>query len=318
MPHCRDQFTDTAPGHRPDAVAGGVRDEFTLMSIAIDPTERRVAAEVPAHAVRKPPSRVGRLALITVLGGVGLVGLSAGAYSMLSGLAGPPPSKVRLGRVSADWPDLRDGVPALAPSHRSTDAVPARAPADAALADPAPARVAVAPVDTKAPELKAPENRAAEAKPVEMKPVQVAGVAPPARPARLPAIENAATVPAAPAVALVEKARTAPLVAPTPVETTRARATTGATFAALPPAPTETAPKPKPAPVVARTKPAAKPAAAPAEKVAAAQPAQAAEPEAEETEMFGMKVPSLAPVGRKLAEGVEALGNAVKRFPEQF
>ncbi|KQP30203.1 hypothetical protein ASF27_04460 [Methylobacterium sp. Leaf102] len=306
------------------------------MSIAIDPTERRIAAEGRAPAEPKAPSRVMRAALIAVLGGVGLVGLSAGAYSMLSGLAGPPPSKVRIGRISADWPDLRDGVPALASSHRPSGPVPAEA-------DPLPVRAVVAPVEAKAQEAKAFETKALEAKVVEAKapetkavevkllqtkpadvkavdtkPVQVANIASPSKPARLPPIENAATVPSAPAVALVEKARTAPLVAPTPVETTRARATTGGTFAALPPASAEAGPKAKPAPVVARTKPAAKPVPAASEKVAAAQPAQAAEPEAEETEMFGMKVPSLAPVGRKLVEGVEALGNAVKRFPEQF
>ncbi|KQT98955.1 hypothetical protein ASG60_04405 [Methylobacterium sp. Leaf469] len=306
------------------------------MSIAIDPTERRIAAEGRAPAEPKAPSRVMRAALIAVLGGVGLVGLSAGAYSMLSGLAGPPPSKVRIGRISADWPDLRDGVPALASSHRPSGPVPAEA-------DPLPVRAVVAPVEAKAQEAKAFETKALEAKVVEAKapetkavevkllqtkpadvkavdtkPVQVANIASPLKLARLPPIENAATVPSAPAVALVEKARTAPLVAPTPVETTRARATTGGTFAALPPASAEAGPKAKPAPVVARTKPAGKTVPGASEKVAAAQPAQAAEPEAEETEMFGMKVPSLAPVGRKLVEGVEALGNAVKRFPEQF
>ncbi|KQP65913.1 hypothetical protein [Methylobacterium sp. Leaf112] len=296
------------------------------MSIAIDPTERRIAAEGRAPAEPKAPSRVMRAALIAVLGGVGLVGLSAGAYSMLSGLAGPPPSKVRIGRISADWPDLRDGVPALASSHRPSGPVPAEA-------DPLPVRAVVAPVEAKAQEAKileakAPETKAvevkvfptkpADVKAVDTKPVQVANIASPSKPARLPPIENAATVPSAPAVALVEKARTAPLVAPTPVETTRARATTGGTFAALPPASAEAGPKAKPAPVVARTKPAGKTVPGASEKVAAAQPAQAAEPEAEETEMFGMKVPSLAPVGRKLVEGVEALGNAVKRFPEQF
>jgi hypothetical protein len=31
-----------------------------------------------------------------------------------------------------------------------------------------------------------------------------------------------------------------------------------------------------------------------------------------------MKVPSLAPAGRKIAEGVEALGNAVRNLPSAF
>lgn len=286
------------------------------MSIALDPSEMRAPGEGHAPVKRRIPSGAGRLALLTLLGSVGLVGLSAGAYSMLSGLAGPPPSKVRMGRVSTDWPDLRDGVPALV-SGIGTPA-PITAPAippvrEAALADPGSAKSLAAPI-----EVMTAQPRAVGAKPAEIKPPQVVSVAPATKPTRLPVIENAATLPNAPAVALVEKARTVPLVAPTPTETTRARATTGTAFAALPPAPAEGASKPKSAPSVARAKPAAKPVPVAVEKVAAAQPPRAAEPEAEETEMFGMKVPSLAPMGRKFAEGVEALGNAVKRLPEQF
>lgn len=291
------------------------------MSIALDPSEMRAPGEGHAPVKRRIPSGAGRLALLTLLGSVGLVGLSAGAYSMLSGLAGPPPSKVRMGRVSTDWPDLRDGVPALV-SGIGTPA-PITAPAippvrEAALADPGSAKSLAAPIEAMTAQPRAVGAKPAEMKPAEIKPPQVVSVAPAAKPARLPVIENAATLPNAPAVALVEKARTVPLVAPTPTETTRARATTGTAFAALPPASAEGASKPKSAPSVARAKPAAKPVPVAVEKVAAAQPPRAAEPEAEETEMFGMKVPSLAPMGRKFAEGVEALGNAVKRLPEQF
>jgi hypothetical protein len=40
--------------------------------------------------------------------------------------------------------------------------------------------------------------------------------------------------------------------------------------------------------------------------------AQAEPAEAEDTEVLGIKLPSLAPAGRKLKESVDALGNAVK------
>ncbi|GJD29344.1 hypothetical protein PMNALOAF_0577 [Methylobacterium adhaesivum] len=304
------------------------------MSIAIDPSEMRVSAPVK----RRGPSRVGHLALLTVLGSAGLVGLSVGAYSMLSGLAGPSASGVRIGRVSADWPDLRDGVPALVSTAKRPDPVsapvtvvePIRTEAaivssEGVTADAKLAATTDATVAAKLSDIKPADSARVEAKPTELRPAEaprpakVASIAPAAKPARLPVIENAATVPPAPAVPLVEKARSAPIVAPTAHETTRARAATGTSFAALPPAAAATdAPKPKAA--VARAKPAGKPApaAAATERVAAAQPPQAAEPEAEETEVFGMKVPSLAPVGRKFAEGVEAIGNAVKRLPEQF
>ncbi|SFG27319.1 hypothetical protein [Methylobacterium gossipiicola] len=313
------------------------------MSIAIDPSEMRTPTRVPVKTGAS--SRAGRLAVLTVLGGVGLVGLSAGAYSMLSGLAGPTPSGVRIGHVSADWPDLRDGVPALVSTAGRTDLVPSTAnepisvrtivseptvaPEGAApQAKPFEARSnEVTPVEASAPEAKPLEAIPVEAKAVDVprpaEAAKLASITPAAKPARLPVIENAAPVPPAPMAPLVEKARPAPLVAPTARETTRARTAPDNTFAALPPAsatPASTA-KPKPAAVAHAKPPMAKPTAKPAAetaKVASAQPAQAAEPEGEDTEVFGVKVPSLAPVGRKLVEGVEALGDAVKRFPEQF
>ncbi|MGT2478734.1 hypothetical protein ACU4GR_07315 [Methylobacterium oryzae CBMB20] len=41
--------------------------------------------------------------------------------------------------------------------------------------------------------------------------------------------------------------------------------------------------------------------------------AQAEASEPEETEVLGIKLPSLAPAGRKLKESVDALGDAVKK-----
>ncbi|MGH1591969.1 hypothetical protein ACRBEV_30715 [Methylobacterium phyllosphaerae] len=70
--------------------------------------------------------------------------------------------------------------------------------------------------------------------------------------------------------------------------------------------------KPAPKAVAARKAPAT---ARPADKAKVAAPAtlaQAEPAEAEETEVLGIKLPSLAPAGRKLKESVDALGDAVK------
>jgi hypothetical protein len=182
--------------------------------------------------------------------------------------------------------------------------------------------------------------KAPEVQPVE-KPAVLA-VAP--KPPRLPPIENAAVLPPARPASLVPATRTAALIAPLPNETTRSRATNG-TFTALAPegdAATHksaaTVAKPaavKPAAVKPAAQPvAAKPLAKPAEaksaeaksaaskavasKAAAAPQVAQAEPEPEQTEFLGVKVPSLAPAGRKIAESVEAFGNAVKSLPDRF
>ena len=82
--------------------------------------------------------------------------------------------------------------------------------------------------------------------------------------------------------------------------------------------------------IEAHAKPSAVPAAkAVAEKPAARKPAavearatppevKAAPAEDADTEVFGIKVPSLAPAGRKIRESVEALGDAVKGIPDRF
>ena len=73
----------------------------------------------------------------------------------------------------------------------------------------------------------------------------------------------------------------------------------------------------KPSVAVAKPKP-VKPAKPVQEASAEPAAAPAAAPEPEQSEIFGLKVPSLAPAGRKIAESVEALGNAVKNLPNQF
>lgn len=263
-----------------------------MMSIAIDPAETR---KVPAKRSAMPALRI---VLLAGLGGIGLLGLSAGAYSMLSGLAGPQLSKATIGRTAADWPDLKDGVPALVAAPGALR--PASSPVAAVSTD------RLDPggdVPARAPSLRTSPVGEASAKPVHTAAIP--------EPKRLPPIEKVTVLSSAKPVALVAVARTAALVAPLPAETVRARVAAD-TFAAPPP---EAGARPAPAPVKKTATPIARAKAVPSSVQASAAPAAAAS-EAEETEVFGIKVPSLAPAGRKIVESVEALGNAVKSLSD--
>lgn len=275
-----------------------------MMPLAIDPSEMRAPARLAKAAARQ---RSARPILLAALGCVGLVGLSAGSYALLSGLAGPQTTRIKVGRMAADMPDLRDGVPALVPSITTV-----RSPVPAT-------PVPVAPVAVAA------TVRALEVPPRAVDvPLTTLAAKPdaPAKPARVLPMENATLVAPSRAAALIPVMRTAALVAPSAGETTRSRVSTSETsFAALPPEPATAeapAPRKKPVPVVTRAKtPVAKPASTTRVATAPDSPPSAAA-EAEETEVFGMKVPSLAPAGRKFVEGVQALGDAVKSWPDRF
>ncbi|MFC6740612.1 hypothetical protein [Methylobacterium tardum] len=80
---------------------------------------------------------------------------------------------------------------------------------------------------------------------------------------------------------------------------------------AAPPA-AEKSEKPGRKPVAAQKPPAPPKVAAKAKAPASTAVAQAEASEPEETEVLGIKLPSLAPAGRKLKESVDALGDAVK------
>lgn len=276
-----------------------------MMPLAIDPTERR--AEAPA-ATRPGLRRAGRPILLAGLGCAGIVGLSVIANTMMAGLAGPPPIKKSLvSRAAADMPDLRDGVPALV---SSPSMPPAPAPRDvgAVSTTAAPMVAALPKADTVAP----PPRPEVKAEPAALPRAE-------AKPRPAPPIEAAAVVMPARVAAPVAAARTAALVAPSPKETTRARPAppTSTSFAALPPEPPARelpAARKKPAPVAAAR---VKPAPAQVATASAEAPSRAA-PEPEETEVFGLKMPSLAPAGRKLVEGVQALGDAVRDLPGKF
>lgn len=311
-----------------------------MMSVTIDPSEtRRPASPAPR------PSHVNlRLVLLSSLGILGLAGFGVLAFTTLGDLAGPQFTRPSLAKISAaspvtkhsasEWPDLRDGVPALAPSQPKAAApaptlavaAPAKVERLPAAATPPVVQAAVKPPEPPSLPASAPVVQAVEVK-IPEKRLEVAATQ---KPVRLPPIENAAVLPPARPASLIPATRTAAVIAPLSTETTRSRATNGI-FTALPPErettprkPVATAAAPHAKPAAAKTaaaKPAAaKPAAAKVASAAApeAMPASAAAEESEQTELFGLKVPSLAPAGRKIAEGVEALGNAVKSLPDHF
>ncbi|WP_336486608.1 hypothetical protein [Methylobacterium nigriterrae] len=305
-----------------------------MMTVAIDPSETRATGVTRAPEAARRPA-LGRMILLGALGIGGLAALSVAANALLAGFAGPPPMPIALNRNAAAWPDLKDGVPDLVSrSGGHPAALPAAAtePATTATASAAPiATVASADPDALAPggtvptpavdaalrpSLGAPRDVAAE-RPVPAKaakdPAKAAAAVArtaaivPMPPRRPPMIENAAVIGPVREAPVLAPTKVANAVAPLRSETVRARSSDG-TFAALPPDSAKARPK-----AAAKGKPGQKPA-----EVAQAAPAQpAAEAESETTEIFGLKVPSLAPAGRKIQEGIEALGNAVRGGPDK-
>lgn len=333
--------------------AGPARNGATRPVPAKSLTAKPAAAKLPAAQAGR-----GRIVVLGALGCVALAGLSVAAYSALGSLAGPQIVRPNIFQMqkdqaasqakAADWPDLKDGVPVLAGDASGTRMQAASVSAD---------QVNGAKIDgMKAEEVKlagfgldgaragatrppVPESATppvAVERPVE-KPATLAAAAPtPVAALRkaLPQIEPAGVAPAPKAVSPIAPGRTAALIAPNPSQTTRARAAE-TTFASLPPEPVPPAKpvdaveKPKLAKAAVTKAPVAKtdavktaaiktPASKPVQQASAEPPAAVAEPEAEHSDVFGLKMPSLAPAGRKIAEGVEALGNAVKNLPNPF
>lgn len=316
------------------AVSIGVASETPSMNdLALDPTETRR----PRQAAAAPAAGLGRIALVSALGLAGL-GAFAGATSLMSGLVAPKPAAVvAVARQSAaDWPDLKDGLPALAGSAPARIALPAAEPP---AAEP-PRPLAAAPEPQPAAPRPAPVQAAARTATPAALPAAVAAAPPPA-----PAIENAPVVaPPARQASVLPPSRTVATLPARPAETVRAR-TASTAFAALPPEPavkpeavkpeaaapaldqTAAPAAPEAKPAVRSEKPEAKPEARPKPK-----PVQARKPAAvpttvaaatapedpEETEVFGIRMPTLAATGRKIGAGVEAFGDAVKSLPDKF
>jgi hypothetical protein len=220
----------------------------------------------------------------------------------------------------------------------------------AALPEPmhaAPEPSAFKPLAPEAPAIRSADRGAPEVKPSETRPAAIPA-APPAQAAARPAppIENASVIGPTRQASTLPPSRTVATLPARAAETVRAR-TASTTFAALPPdsakeTPRIEASKPDPvkseapaldhsaAPAAPEAKPAArgeKPEAKPKAKpvqarkpVAAPTTVAAAAPpdEADETEVFGIKMPTLSATGRKIGAGVEALGDAVKSLPDKF
>ncbi|WP_462120624.1 hypothetical protein [Methylorubrum extorquens] len=267
------------------------------MSVTIHPSQTR-PAESRAPARRRLPVILGAAG-----GSAALLVFAVGAFAFFSDLADPRSRPARIAPVASQWPDLKDGVPALAPAsvglpEARRASLPAAEPVAPAAAPPP------APVVAAAPE-----------------------TAPPAR-ANLP-IEPAPTVPAAArtAAALAPAKVTVPLP-PSRSEMVQAKTEQPARFVSLPAktkpeiakteakveartkteiAKAETAkvepakadPSRKPAPVVRNRATEARPTQTASAQTPAARPAQDA---AEEPELLGVKIPG----GRQIRDGWDA------------
>ncbi len=293
-----------------------------MSELLLDTSERRTAR---VAAVPQGQRSLLRPLLISVACAAALSGFAVAASSVMAGLVTPAPRLSRAPAIdkglAASWPDLKDGLPSRAGEPvKVTESKPETPNPESG------PRIAAFSADPKAFDASTPTLPMAQAKP---KPVAERPA--PVKPTeRIPVPTEVTVLDTLPAARIVTPSRTIATLAPRPSETVRARdeavavaeepakvATPKPVAAATPvpakpkPAPVATAkPAPPPAKVAAAEtpKPAAKPVAA---RHAATQTASA-EPEPEETEILGVKLPSLAPAGQKLTDGVSDLGDAVR------
>ncbi len=294
-----------------------------MIDLNLDPSETRPDRTPSA----KPgPSLNLKVALFSVAGASALVGFGVAASTVMAGLAAPTPVKIVASRQAADWPELKDGLPAIKGSVQA-----AAAPAQPAKPETPALRMVSLPeafaAITPAPKAPAPAPQPAKVAAAPVAPTQ-----------RIPVPTPVTPVAAAREVAPLAPVRTAALQTPRASETVRARelvepaapkpvaeSTERAEKAERPEKKersgksdrTERAEKierpEKPVPKAAtRQTPAPTRTADKAKGAATATVAQAEPAEAEDTEVLGIKLPSLAPAGRKLKESVDALGDAVK------
>ncbi|SDA22177.1 hypothetical protein SAMN02799622_02866 [Methylobacterium sp. UNC378MF] len=263
-----------------------------------------------------------KVVLFGLVGASALVGFGVAASTVLAGLAAPAPVKIVSSGKAADWPELKDGLPVIAGS------VPA-APAPPKPAQPETPALRMASLPEAFTPIAAPAETTAAPKPVASKPAKVsAAPVPPTQ--RIPVPTSVTPVATTREVAPLVPTRTAALQTPRASETVRARELVDAAMpspASDKPARVEKVERSekaerseksgrteKAASKTAATRKAAAPARA-IDKPKGATPAtvaQAEPAEAEDTEVLGIKIPSLAPAGRKLKESVDALGDAVK------
>nr|WP_232631113.1 hypothetical protein [Methylobacterium sp. Leaf118] len=282
--------------------------EADRMSVAIHPSETRHAEAAPPPA--RAPSRLRLLGGIA-LGGTALAVFTAGALTFFSGLADPRARPARVAPVASQWPDLKDGVPALSGGPAAEATRITLPPAEPPLRTEATraASPVVAPI----------QAAAATPAPIPAEPTRTASVATAGRP-NLP-IEPTQTLPPARAAAPVTPAKVAPALAPSRAETVRAKPEQPARFVSLPvakakaeTAKVETA-KPETAKAEAPKSGATKPEKAEAARKTAARtrvteatpadapPARSPPVADDEPEVLGMKIPG----GRQIRAGWDAL-----------
>lgn len=300
-----------------------------MSELSLDTSERRTARVAAAPQGKRS---LARPLLLSVAGAALLSGFAVAASSVMAGLVTPIPRLTQppaIGQgLASSWPDLKDGLPARAGEPVKITESQVETPKAA----PGP-RMASFSADPKAfdggtPTLPTPQPKPVAQRPAPVKPTE-----------RIPVPTEVAVQASVPAARIVTPSRTVAALAPRPSETVRARdeavqvAEEPAKVA--PPKPVAVATpapaKPKPAPV-ATAKPTLEPVKAakaetpkPTVKAAAAKPAPApavakpavtqtasAEADSDETEILGVKLPSLAPTGRKIKDSVSALGDAVR------
>ena len=222
--------------------------EASRMSVAIHPSETRPNAGPPRAGRGRPPWR---LAAGILLGGTALAGFTVAAFSFFSGLADPRVRPVPVAPMASQWPDLKDGVPALAegpatqPTRLSLPPLPPTEPptqrAEAPTAPLPAAKVEPTRAETAKAEIAKPETSKFETTKVETSKFEAPRLEPKAEPIRAAAsgrpnlpIEPAPTLGPARTAASVTPAKVAAPLAPARAETVRAKAEQPARFVSLP------------------------------------------------------------------------------------
>ncbi|MCY1644150.1 hypothetical protein [Methylorubrum sp. SL192] len=267
------------------------------MSVTIHPSQTR-PAESRAPARRRLPVILGAAG-----GSAALLVFAVGAFAFFSDLADPRSRPARIAPVASQWPDLKDGVPALAPAsvglpEARRASLPAAEPVAPAAAPP-PAPVAAAtpeiapPVRANLPIEPAPTVPAAARTAAALAPAKVTVPLPPSRSEMVQAkTEQPARFVSLPAKTKPEIAKVeAKVEARTKTETAKAET------AKVEPAKAD--PSRKPAPAVRNRATEARPTQTASAQAPAARPAQDA---AEEPELLGVKIPG----GRQIRDGWDA------------
>ncbi|MCJ2057365.1 hypothetical protein MKL09_12445 [Methylobacterium sp. J-048] len=286
-----------------------------MIDLALDPSDTRPHRFEAARPGRRPSLR---LVLIGLVGASAIAGFGVAASTLMAGLAAPTPIRRAPISRAADWPELKDGLPAVA-------GIAPAAPVAAKPAEPekpalrmASLPEALAPVASPVA-ASPPVSASAKAVPVAAPPTAKSVAVPEAPTKRIPTPTPVTPIAAARQVVVpLPPTRTAALQPPRASETVKARdvAVSPIAPAAKPVATTPaaaSAEKPSRKAVAVTKPPVAKKIADAAKPGAAAATVAQAEPADEETEVLGIKLPSLAPAGRKLKESVDALGDAVKK-----